>query len=467
MSSSFADSVNITHYITYAIAPSVIILTLLAFLQNRRQPNKCGYHKPSLVVPMRFLDGYEDRWAYALSFGAITGVLISVFMNSFISSSGEVSSDSTNMFCGQSNSTLCREIWAKTLLLQAQALVASLVCAPHFACITTSHRLVGAVCGLLYSTFWLVVYMQGVVASIRAMSDKTVGALMLLRDLPIIPCFIGLALRSVWAAYMCYKTRTLVVESEEPLVVDHQVKHVKALFAPLSKDVQHPTTLLEKLKRKVRSQLYPFFKLPTRIVSIAFVQLIVIYYAALTLTPIGVETRRLVIFFLSENTSERNTIIAIFEGVWITASLIGVISSVIYVILFVINYRHNVIYIYKGMKSSLMEGSSTAHKLMAQSLRLPGYQIAYIVWGLVVMFGAVAVIGAILAFGIFFLAKLNLLTSVLQSLAQTLSVPAITIGLFYLQVLFVRMFLMQPKLHPEDKGHLSTSTTETATTTRY
>lgn len=28
----------------------VIILTLLAFLQNRRQPNKCGYHKPSLVV---------------------------------------------------------------------------------------------------------------------------------------------------------------------------------------------------------------------------------------------------------------------------------------------------------------------------------------------------------------------------------------------------------------------------------
>lgn len=40
--------------------------------------------------------------------------------------------------------------------------------------------------------------------------------------------------------------------------------------------------------------------------------------------------------------------------------------------------------------------------------------------GLVVMFGAVAVIGAVLAFGIFFLAKLNLLTSVLQSLAQTL-----------------------------------------------
>jgi hypothetical protein len=60
------------------------------------------------------------------------------------------------------------------MVLQAESLLASLVCAPHFACITSTYKLVGAVLGFAYSTYWIVFYVVGAV-NYESTGDVTVS----------------------------------------------------------------------------------------------------------------------------------------------------------------------------------------------------------------------------------------------------------------------------------------------------
>ena len=47
-----------------------------------------------------------------------------------------------------------RRVCPPAMLLQVQSVVASLVSAPHFVCITTPYKLIGALLGFGYSVFW-------------------------------------------------------------------------------------------------------------------------------------------------------------------------------------------------------------------------------------------------------------------------------------------------------------------------
>ncbi|KAK7116272.1 stimulated by retinoic acid gene 6 protein-like [Littorina saxatilis] len=462
------DFFTISTYIKYATIPSVVILLILTLLQRRARPNRCGYHWPSLVVPMRFLDGYEDRWSYALSFGAIASILISVFFQTVFNSdtnSDQYDGTSTNdaLFCGTYNSTsnICDEVWVRTLLLQVQSLVASLVCAPHFACITTPYKLVGAILGFSYSIFWIVFYIVGAVRS-EEYYDKTVGTLMLLRDVPIILCFTGLCIRSVWAVYICYRDKRIRVQVVDNVVERHQVDHVASLFQPPAEEPPPPEGIVEKVKAKVKPEMFPHFKLPTRIICVAFVQVIIIYYIGISVTESGVLIRRVIKGLLAYGDSELNAtdsvldsgiVIRIYDGTYVIAEILGLLSSVIYITLFVKNYRINMINIYKGNKRTYLGKNQTSSKHVAESLRLPGYQIAYIVWGFLTIFFVILMIVGVISFGIYILDKMGILKSTVDSVLQTLSVPASTIAVFYLQILLVRMFLLQPKVNEEDQDY--------------
>ncbi|XP_076465781.1 stimulated by retinoic acid gene 6 protein-like [Babylonia areolata] len=451
---------TINLYMKYATIPASVILVILVLLQKRARPNPCGYTRPGLVVPMPFLGGYEDRWSYALAFGSITGILINVFLY-------QATSDSTdNFFCtgpSSSNDTslsteICNQVWVKSLLLQAQSLVASLVCAPQFLCITTTYKLVGSVLGFFYSTFWIVFYIVGAVRN-ELDSEPVIGNSLLLRDIPVILCFIGLCIRSLWAIYKCYINKRFRVQRVENLVERHQVDHVTALFRPPpAKEDLAPEGLVQKVKGKAKAQLFPHFKLPARIICIAFVQVIIIYYVGVSLTGLGIFSQELIKLGLASSTGNvtgaETTILAIFDGVYVTSEVAGLLSSVVYVALFVINYRVHMVNIYRGNKEQY-EGTSniTPARHLAASMRLPGYQIAYTLWGLMIIFIMMFISLSIICYGIFFLTEFGYLKSVIYFLLQSLSVPLTTIAIFYLQVLLARQFLLQPKVNEKDKEH--------------
>lgn len=398
---------------------------------------------------MRFLDGYEDRWAYALAFGAITSILLQVFLQTILTND-----DGQILLCGVGGNvttSICDEVWIKSLLIQAQTVVASLVCVPHFICISTPYKLLGAICGFGYSLYWVVFYLVGFARS-EKYYDKTEGTLSILQDVPIVLCCLGLMARSAWTCYLCYMAKSVVIQKAECLVEEHQVKHVQTLFrTPTDTELKTPDTWTEKLKVKLKPKIFPHFKLPTRIVSVAFVQTILIYYFGINITNFGVSMRSLLKPW-SVNSTVGTHILGIVDGTQVVAELCGVASSLLYVLLFVRNYRIHLIQMYKGDKNSLVTDPGSPQQLVVRSLRLPSYQIAYLIWGLLVMFFAVYMIVAIITLGIYVLDYFGKLQTFFVSLAESLSVPAATIAIFYIQVLLVRLFFMQPKIHEDDEA---------------
>ncbi|XP_053393682.1 stimulated by retinoic acid gene 6 protein-like [Mercenaria mercenaria] len=126
----------LTKYIHWFLIPAVLILTVLSFLEKRKsiKPGFLG-GRPALVRPLGFLDEPSNRWGVMFVFGSVTGNIIQITQKTL-------------------SDELDWPIWAKIFLVYILCLETSVICYPLFACMTSRHKLVGALTGLLYSIGW-------------------------------------------------------------------------------------------------------------------------------------------------------------------------------------------------------------------------------------------------------------------------------------------------------------------------
>ncbi|XP_041373526.1 stimulated by retinoic acid gene 6 protein-like isoform X2 [Gigantopelta aegis] len=439
------DFHQFTHY---SVIPATLIIGMLAFLEHRRSHvDICG-GRPALIVPLHFLDGYEDRFGYAAGFGAITNLIISLFTNA-------------NVY------PFSVPIWAAALLIQLSALEYSVICFPLFACIATRHKLVGAITLFLYSTLWFlatVVYRLQVECQYSVQgANKGYKVQLILSQAPIFFCYAYLMLRSIHSIYMCFHKQKYVLEENTDVIHPHQALYVRVLLD--AKNYSSDTTKPDEIwyKRWYRKIHKPVcgFKYPVRIVATVFVVISISYQFIAYLLMLGFQA----LYYVAKMDDKSSlhmtvlngtltvlnpTIVNVFIGVYFLSLLLVTLMACTNMYLFLTTYRLDILNMFKGVHSFAVDKTKPTYFIMAENLRFPGYQVAYMLWGMIILMIVVMILGFGLSYVIFLLAVNNILVDALSYLAQVLSVPATMILLFYLQVLVSRFLLLQPKVKDTD-----------------
>ncbi|CAB3993896.1 Hypothetical predicted protein [Paramuricea clavata] len=130
-----------TYYPHLLLIPAGIIITILSFLQQRRSFKKevCG-GRPGLVVPIDFLGMDHDRLAIVCVFGAATASILFLILQSI---------------SGYSNA------WGKAFLIIGTCIEIAFLYYPYFGCLTSHHRIIGALMGLPYAVVCFILYLTG------------------------------------------------------------------------------------------------------------------------------------------------------------------------------------------------------------------------------------------------------------------------------------------------------------------
>ena len=130
-SSNVKCDVDETYYPHLLLIPAGIIITILAFLRQRRTFKKevCG-GRPGIVVPIDFLGMDHDRLAIMCVYGAATGSILLLI---------------TKSISGQKNA------WEKAFLLIGTCIEFAFLYYPYFGCLASYHRIIGALMGFSYA----------------------------------------------------------------------------------------------------------------------------------------------------------------------------------------------------------------------------------------------------------------------------------------------------------------------------
>ncbi|CAG5116296.1 unnamed protein product, partial [Candidula unifasciata] len=172
--------------------------------------------------PFHFLDGFENRLAYAISFGTATGTVVSL---------------------ATSENEFEMPLWAKALYVYFQAMIGCLRCFPLFACLTTRYKAAGASLCILYSCLCLSL---SVVETVQTTSSLTFNNWVTERNstviqdflktffimgvLPNLTYYLVLIIYCCNILYQCYRSQVYFHKQRESMVKLHQEDHVRWVF---------------------------------------------------------------------------------------------------------------------------------------------------------------------------------------------------------------------------------------------
>ncbi|CAL1536488.1 unnamed protein product [Lymnaea stagnalis] len=447
------DDFNI-HIINYWILiPVACIILFLSFLEKRKcRPDICN-GRPSLIIPIPFLDGYENRLAYSVAFGTITNTFVSLVL---------------------SVDTLGFDIplWGRALYVYLQAFIGCLTCFPLVACLSTRYRAIGAIICILYCMTWLSLSVVGTVHKIEQnetdpSSDSQISenvmdgvnmAESILLSFPGIICYMVLIGYCIYILHRCIVNRTLYNTHTEGTVRRHQVDHVRWVFRKsLDKTQQQAGSFVERMQTERKLRLitnFPFFKYPTKMCAIVFVQLIIIYwlgvaffFTTIKLIKISNSLRG---FGRDEEQflNEQFILLSICSSV---AVLLSVTAALIQIFMSARNYRYHMLWIFQGRKDFAVQLSGSSHHILTSSMVYPGYQVGFMMWGCVLNFICVFLMSLLMSEVMYVWIWYDSWKGMFLYLAQILSFPAIMLIFFYLQIFVSKRVLLQNKIHQSDE----------------
>ncbi|XP_055873548.1 stimulated by retinoic acid gene 6 protein-like isoform X2 [Biomphalaria glabrata] len=440
------------YIINYAmLLPALSIILFLSFLEKRKcRQNKCN-HRPALIIPFPSLDSYENRVAYVVAFGTtLNTTAIAIFHSQALG--------------------FQMPFILKAIEVLFQALLVCVLCFPYFACVSTRYRAAGAIINIMYCLTWFgidVAYSdEDEKSTISKMkSSKAISVLM---SLPNLICQIIFVLYCCYILYRCYTSKCLLDKHIPGAVKPHQVDHVRWVFRK-SKDklyqallTESQTSFIARIKSKKLKLFtnYPFFKYPTKLVSILFFQLITTYLLALATIYIIL----LIDFLFDTMDSHMFNILSkcpIYSEGYniIIASLslsliVAVFQSLFNITMFARNYRYHMLKFYQGDKDFVSDWkiySSSSN--LTSSVNFVGYAIIYTVWCFVLSFLAVGIILIVALVIIYMFYKFNKIGILIQWFFVVLSFPLLGQLFRLLMFLLSKKCLLQRKLQETDKEH--------------
>ncbi|XP_060124750.1 stimulated by retinoic acid gene 6 protein-like [Zootoca vivipara] len=376
------ESIEMETFVHISLPPAVFIIIVLSCLERRLKrcciDDKIPLHGHcGILAPFDIL-GYSNRWSLGFAFGIIADKVIYLF--------------STDHFI----SLFPR--WAKVFVVLIHAVEVGVSVYPFFACLSTSYVITGSILGFLYTAAWMTIT---VIDCFLCPDYKYLGVYQdFIMGWPSLVCYLFLLGRFVYIFVKAIRVRCgyETVNEETSFVEIHQIHYVQRL---LRKPLPQPPQ-----KSWIRRKMYqwdPYFRFPGRMIATAVLLLVCLYasvVAEFIVTDVLFGLLKQLKTWLDELPSSPETpeesmsisdyigeFITVAQVVWICTTVVSSVASVSYILVMLACYRKHIMKLRAGKKCYfLMESEAvpSAQCVLAVG-RSTAYQIAYLLWGYVIM----------------------------------------------------------------------------------
>ncbi|KAI9534038.1 hypothetical protein NQZ68_018407 [Dissostichus eleginoides] len=442
------NGISMEIFLHLSLIPAVLIAGVLSFLQKRAHRLAIDHRLPflggrfAIVVPLDTIGSLSNRWSYGFAFGAVSSSVMLLFSESYIPFS--VPS------------------WARAIVYLVGALEVGLVYFPFFACLSTPFRATGAVLGILYSLSWIMVTLWDIFTCPDGMILGKYQKLII--QWPCILSLIFLLGRFVYILVKAVRIHLQVEQDTEELTEQHQVQHVKRL---LCKTPVHSKPL-SWFQRRVY-EWDPYFKFPNRIIGTVIISLIGLYMMTLAdysvsdlaFDQVGRWKDTLKHLVISCNDTEApgfmitqlEEFIDVSRKAWLATNIFASLNSVAYCLHVLACYRKHLKRLWKGQKGFLPEKfqNPSSAVSVASIARYSGWQIAFTLWGYVIVHFVHFLFALLLVYGLILPLMHGRALSMLHNLGIIVLTMSLVISLVILQVVLVQIFFLQDKMSPTDK----------------
>ncbi|XP_025772305.1 stimulated by retinoic acid gene 6 protein-like [Puma concolor] len=395
------SSVDMELFLHYSLIPSLFIILVLSFLQRRehcKQRDDTSHllgNRFGIIIPLDFVGTFSNRWSYGIAFGATANKVMFLFSEGY--------------------QPLHIPQWAQAFVLLIGGTEVGLSHFPFFACLSSEFRLVSSILGFSYSLIWFAVTI-----------------------LYIIQC-----------------------------------PHGQLLVTVIMKAVHGPRRMLGETKKSwFQTRVYewdPCFQFPSRMIGttvLAFICLylfIVIEFCMFMYVrdELDVFEGELENYIASMNQTGTLTpvilqvkeLMNVSKGVWLVTILPASLTCVSYLFHILACYRKHMKRLWAGNKHflPLKFHHPSSSKSVVAIARYSGWQIAYILWGYLIIHVVQSLCGLMIMYSLVLPVVHNQGLEMLQGLGIGTLTISIVLGLMILQVWIATSFFLQPKMSMADK----------------
>ncbi|XP_037599656.1 stimulated by retinoic acid gene 6 protein-like isoform X3 [Cebus imitator] len=393
------SSVDMELFLHYSLIPSLFIILILSFLQRReyrRQRDDTSYllgNRFGIIMPLDFVGTFSNRWSYGIAFGATANKVMFLFSEGY--------------------QPLQIPHWAQAFELLIGGLEVGLSHFPFFACLSSEFQLVSSTLGFCYSLIWFAVTVLQVS---QCPHGQFVGKYeTLVFYWPSLLCLAFLLGRFLYMFVKALRVHLgweLQVE-EKPVLEAHQAEHVKQLL-------RTPRPQEEK-KSWFQTRIYewdPCFQFPSRMIGTIVLAFICLYLFIVIEFCMFVYVRDELDMFENKLESYINSmnhsgiltpgilqvkqLISVTEGVWVATILPASLTCVSYLFHILVCYRKHIKRLWAGDKHFLplkFHNPASSESVVAIA-RYSGWQIAYILWGYLIIHVVQSLCGMAIMYGL-------------------------------------------------------------------
>ncbi|XP_075681755.1 stimulated by retinoic acid gene 6 protein-like isoform X2 [Rhinoderma darwinii] len=373
--------INTDLFLHYSLIPSVIIILALSFLERRINRSKFDDkiqlldRRFGFVIPLDLIGTFNNRWTFGFAFGAIANKVMSLFSEEYL--------------------PLGVPPWARALGLLVGAIEVGLSFYPIFACLTTDNKIIGSVTGFLYTLTWFIVTMLDITSCPHG---NTIGYFeSVIFEWPSLLCLVFLMGRFVhiFIKYIRIYMGADIRNEEKCFLPIHQAEHVKRL---LRKHVQEQKSWFER-------EIYtwdPCFKFPSRMIGTTVLSLFCLYifvsleYSAYSNIASLLHSWEEQMEQVAPDVSweiYNHTVVSLKEfneallGSWFFTTFLASAVTVSYIFHILVCYRKHMKRLWVGERGFLPIKFQTpsSSQCVAAIARYSGWQVAYILWGYLIM----------------------------------------------------------------------------------
>ncbi|KAM8972200.1 stimulated by retinoic acid gene 6 protein-like [Pelodytes ibericus] len=426
-------------FVHLSLIPAVLITVLLSYLQKRAKHQQTIDKVPlgkrfGIVVPVNFISNFSNRWSYGAACGATATTVFLLFFNMY-----------SNYF------RINVPPWAEVLTYLLSAFEVGLDYYPFFACLSSNHKLIGSSLGFCYALSWFCVQIANL---FECQTISEASMILILCPIPSLVCslfLMGKFLHTLVNAALDFNKPSEGQDNEESLLPKHLLSYVKHLL--------HPAPEIESTQRSwIRRKIYawdPYFKFPTRMIVTAVLCLICLYNFVLLdllISPQAVQSLDGLMMGTVNLSyaSQTKMVLRVLKESWFYSTFPSIFTSVIYIFHLLSCYRKQMKKLYKG--ASKISSNSYPPVVLAASIRYTGNQIAYLLWGYLLLHILFFMIGLIIAFVFVIPIKEGNGLLILQGVGYTALGIILLTMVTVAQILAAQLWFLQDKIFPSDKA---------------
>ncbi|XP_039400288.1 stimulated by retinoic acid gene 6 protein-like isoform X4 [Mauremys reevesii] len=444
------SSVDMELVLHYSLIPSFAIILVLSFLERRMSRSQIDgkLHllngRFGIVIPLDFVGTFSNRWSFGIAFGATANKVMFLFSEGYL--------------------PLRVPKWAQAIVLLIGATEVGLSYFPFFACLSTEFQITGSVLGFFYTFTWFVITITNIVQCPhgQVMGDYE----KIIFYWPSLFCLVFLLGRFalMFVKGLRVHLKMDVSDQENHFLEVHQAQHVKRLVR------KSPERQAQKswFQRKVY-EWDPCFQFPGRMIGTSALALICLYifivieffiYKEVS-KELKILDQKFEELVDSSNGSEvlvstvlqLKEFINVIQGVWIFTTFAASLTCVSYIFHILACYRKHMKRLWAGKKHflPLRSHEPASSQSVAAIARYSGWQIAYILWGYLIIHVMQCLFGVMIMYSFVLPIQHGQGLEMAKGLAIGILTVGIATGLMILQIKIAARFFLQPKILPDDK----------------